>query len=105
MNFGTATNIHFTLLTFTNALGQPLLCSIVLKSERGISEIPISWKLGIDVCKNVESGGTEYEMLKNNYGNEKAMCRGPTCLGKEIPCFIGAQRQALLQKCFPQCLN
>jgi hypothetical protein len=54
-NVGTATDIDHTVLTLTNALGVPFLCAIILKSDQDITEIPINWKLGIDILKNLDN--------------------------------------------------
>jgi len=51
--------------------------AIIFKSEQDISEIPVSWKLGIDItCEN--AGDTA-----------KVIHGGPTCTfqGKQIPCI------------------
>ncbi len=46
---GSTTGIHFTVLPFMSGTGEPVLCTIVFKSEQHISEIPVNWKMGIDL--------------------------------------------------------
>jgi hypothetical protein len=52
---GATTDIHFTVLPFISGTGEAVMCAIIFKSEQDVSEIPISWKTGIDItCENVE---------------------------------------------------
>lgn len=83
---GATTDIHFTVLPFISGTGVPVLCAIIFKSELSISEIPLSWKLGIDIAVSNEEA--------NNM--EKVARSGPTCFfrGKEIPCFYGTSPKA-----------
>jgi len=83
---GATTDIHFTILPFISGTGEPVLCSIIFKSKQDIKDIPLNWKLGIDLT--VESGDAEVI--------EKVGRGGPTCFykGKEIPCFDGAAPKA-----------
>ncbi len=39
---GATTDIHFTVLPFISATGEPVLCAIIFKSEQPISEIPVN---------------------------------------------------------------
>jgi hypothetical protein len=41
---GSMTDLHFTVLGFISGTGEPVICTIILKSEENVSEIPISWK-------------------------------------------------------------
>jgi hypothetical protein len=76
---GATTNIRFTVLCFTSAVGEPVLCSVILKSDRQPHEIPISWRLGIDITKDFNRGETRAEVFEINTGNNKPMAGGPTC--------------------------
>jgi hypothetical protein len=38
---GVCTDIHFTVLCFTSGTGEPVMCAIILKSEKNINEIPM----------------------------------------------------------------
>jgi len=81
---GATTDLHYTVLPFVSGSGEAVLCAIIFKSEQHISEIPISWKTGIDItCEDVED-------------RDKVMCGGPTCIfqGKTIPCFYGTSPKA-----------
>jgi hypothetical protein len=81
---GATTNIHFTVLPFISGTGEAVMCAIIFKSEQDVSEIPISWKTGIDItCENIED-------------TANVMWGGPTCIfqGTTIPCFFGASPKA-----------
>ena len=54
-----------------------------------ISEVPISWKLGIDIMSDLQ-GRNDFDLFVNNYGPESMMEGGPRCTynGIEIPCFV-----------------
>jgi hypothetical protein len=55
---GVVTDMHFSVLCFTSGTGQPVLCAVILKSNTHISDIPISWKMGIDIQKDIKGGAT-----------------------------------------------
>jgi hypothetical protein len=60
-----------------------------MKSEKPIEDLPLSWKLGIGVSKDVKTGQTLVELCDKN---EEAgvSIGGPKCTfqGKNLPCFI-----------------
>jgi hypothetical protein len=58
---GLATDIHFLVLSFNNALGTPIMCALILKYHFDISEIPISWSLGIEIQKDIRTQNNNYE--------------------------------------------
>lgn len=93
---GATTDIHFTVLCFTNGNRTPLMCAVILKSSKDINKIPLSWKFGIDIRKNLIDNTSEVEILKSNCSEGQAMCGGPKSYfnGKEIPCFVGASPKA-----------
>jgi hypothetical protein len=95
---GAITDLHFTVLCFTSALRDPVLCSIILKSNKEISDIPLNWKTGIDICKNVVTGEKRINTLEENYSEGKACTGGPVCKynDKEIPCFVGCSPKVLI---------
>jgi hypothetical protein len=37
--------IDFTVLAFTSGTGEVILCSISIKSDKDVADLPISWKL------------------------------------------------------------
>jgi len=80
---GATTDIHFTLLPFISGTGEPVLCAIIFKSDLHVSQIPVSWKTGINITQDA-----------NNIN--LVASGGPTCfyLGKEIPCFYGTSPKA-----------
>jgi hypothetical protein len=52
---GSCTDIHFSVLCFNNAEGEPILCSIILKSMKDISQFPSNVKLGTDRSMDISS--------------------------------------------------
>jgi hypothetical protein len=75
------TDIHFTVLCFNLGTGQPIMCAVILKSDQEVCKIPLSWKYGIDITKDlrIEESETDAELFHNNSGCGKAMQGGPTC--------------------------
>jgi hypothetical protein len=78
-SLGYTTDIHFTVLCFTAATGQPVMCAVILKSEKEVKDIPLSWRHGIDITKNLKYGENEIELFMNNSGLGEAMSGGPQC--------------------------
>jgi hypothetical protein len=80
---GSTTDIHFTVLGFLSGTGEAVMCAIIFKSDQPVSEIPISWKLGLDITCDADD-------------HNKVMAGGPTCtyLGKRIPCFFSTSPKA-----------
>jgi hypothetical protein len=94
---GIVTDIHFSVLCFTSGIGNPVMCAVILKSQKDIKHIPYSWKLGIDITKNLEqTNKNNIEFFEKHYNDNSMMPGGPTCtyLGKEVPCFVGASPNA-----------
>jgi hypothetical protein len=86
---GSTTDLHFTVLGFISGTGEAVMCAIIFKSDLPVMEIPISWKLGLDIRKDPE--------IQYN-----AMARGATCtyLGKKSPVSLEPlQRLALPPPC------
>jgi hypothetical protein len=52
---------------------------VILKSNKNPSDIPINWKLGIDIMKEIKTGRKNCEILENNYGKGNVMDGGPQC--------------------------
>jgi hypothetical protein len=80
---GSTTDLHFTVLGFISGTGEAVMCAIIFKSDLPVSEIPISWKLGLDITQDPDD-------------QHSVMAGGPTCtyLGKRIPCFFGTSPKA-----------
>ncbi len=81
---GATTDLHFTVLAFLSGTGEAVLCAIISKSEQNVSEIPLSWKLGVDITVD-------------DVNNKNMVMRGgPTCTynGKVIPAFYGTSPKA-----------
>lgn len=94
---GSNTDMHFTVLCFTSGTGEPVMCGVILKSEKHVSELSLDITLGIDITKDVLTGRTQSELyeLNSDEGNG-AMRGGPVCnfRGKQIPCFIATSPKA-----------
>jgi len=73
---------HFTILGFTAASGDPIMCAIIFAAKTMKSE----WVLGFDPF--VEWIGEENN-VEENMGEGKAMPGGPQVMfrGKNVPCF------------------
>jgi hypothetical protein len=95
---GAVTDMHFSVLCFTSGTGEPVLCAVILKSNKDIVDIPINWRLGIDLTKNVEEERMEADLFESNQGESKLMPGGPKCtyMGKDIPCFVGSSPNACI---------
>jgi len=80
---GSTTDLHFTVLGFISGTGEALMCAIIIKSDLPVSEIPVSWKSGLDITCTADD-------------HSKVLAGGPTCtyLGKRIPCFFGTSPKA-----------
>jgi hypothetical protein len=91
---GATTNIHFTVLCFQAGNGHPILCAVVMKSEKDSKDLPVSWKLGIDIMTRLTETkpGDETMVIENL----DAMIGGPQCTfhGKVVPCFVCASPKA-----------
>jgi hypothetical protein len=86
---GVTSDIHFTVLAFTLGTGDVVMCAIIMKSEKDVTDLPMSWTLGIDVSKEMHTGKTTLETYDLNY-ESGASIGGPKCtyLGKTIPSFV-----------------
>jgi hypothetical protein len=93
---GSVTDIHFTVMCFTSGMGEPVMCSVIFKSEKKVSEIPLNWKTGIDITKDIKQGTSPLHTLFLNSVEGGAMQGGPTCCfnQKVVPCFLGTSPNA-----------
>jgi hypothetical protein len=48
---GATTNLHFTVMPFIAGTGEAVMCAVILKSEYSSDEIPLQWRLGINMKK------------------------------------------------------
>jgi hypothetical protein len=67
------------------------MSAVILKLANNIDEIPISWKMGIDITKDVENGKTNFELFENYYKEGKLMpgacvvgCSPKSCITPEM---------------------
>jgi hypothetical protein len=91
---GATTDIHFTVICFQADNGQPILCAVVMKSEKDSKDLTVSWKLGIDITtKLTETNPGDATMVIENW---EAMIGGPQCTfcGKVVPCLVCASSKA-----------
>jgi hypothetical protein len=81
-NCAATKDAHFTMLGFTLANGQPIMCAIIF-AAKGMKD---EWNMGFDPF--AEWIGEENEIEKN-IGEGKVYPMGPECTfnGKNVPCF------------------
>jgi hypothetical protein len=72
---GSTVDNHFTVLPFITGEGEAVLCAIILKSEKDVTDIPINWRYGIDVMQPVLNPGTTNTALIH----EGEVNTGTTC--------------------------
>ena len=95
---GSATDIHFTVLVFTSGTGEPICCDVIMKSNQDPSQIPMPWRMGIDITADVRLGVSEADTIRLNVNNENVMIGGPTCFfrGVEIPTYVTCSSKVLV---------
>jgi len=73
---------HFTVLGFTAATGEPVMCAIIF-AAKALQE---QWKLGFDPFAKCIGGENDIHL---NIGEGKVYPQGPNCTfnGKNVPCF------------------
>ena len=78
-------NNHFTVLPFTAANGEPVMCAIIFEGKEGLKA---EWETGIDMFAIGEGTEDDPDYIITNSGEGKALPGGPKCTfrGKEIPC-------------------
>ena len=72
---GVTNDMHHTVLGFMLGTGEPLMCAVIFKTEKQVSEIPLNWKLGINQSL-ITAGCPKFVN------------------GKTVPCFYGASPNA-----------
>jgi hypothetical protein len=75
---------HFTVLGFTSANGQPVMCVIIFEGE----QVKLDWATGIDIQQISIGEKHDPEYFEANSGPGKLLPGGPKCefRGKTIPC-------------------
>jgi hypothetical protein len=81
--------LHFTVLAFTLGTGQAIMCAVLMKSKKTVEDLATSWKLGIDIIKDLQTGNMLVDLYNNNVASG-ATFGSPKCTynGKTLPCFI-----------------
>ena len=76
---------HFTVLGFTNLLGEPVMCCVIIKGVNRNTAV----ETGLDFTKQLFEG-SDIDFIRFNYGEGKFFPGGPKCeyRGKQVPCFI-----------------
>jgi hypothetical protein len=76
---GDTTDIHFTTLCFTSGTGAPIMCAVILKSEKELEKLPMNDKLGVDILKDIKTGGTNtnVQIIEDNIHDDGTLCGGP----------------------------
>jgi hypothetical protein len=74
---------HFTVLGFTAATGEPVMCAIIFAASEMTQEL----QLGIDILAPMVEGD---DSVRGNYGPGKRYPGAPTCnfRGKVVPPFL-----------------
>jgi hypothetical protein len=95
-NSGSTTDMHFTVLAFTNGLGEPVCCAVIFKSKQTRDKIPIYWKLGIDRTMAFKGDPTNADDIADNMDNHNNMTGGPNCYigNKVVPSYYGCSPNA-----------
>jgi hypothetical protein len=88
---------HYTVLPFTAATGDPVMCAVIMKSAD--SRCPASWIHGIDVMRlnnNATAQLHGVEFYREVTQGDGACAGGPVCTfqGKAVPCFVGSSPHA-----------
>jgi hypothetical protein len=89
---GVVTDLNFTVLPFISGTGEAVMCAVILKSNKKVSELPIKWRRGIDVTVNPSNKETSIEFMEESLSETCSMRGGPRCTynGRDIPCFVCA---------------
>jgi hypothetical protein len=84
-----STDLHFTVLAFTLGTGEPIMCAVILKSEKGAEDLPMNWKLGLDATKKIVIGEDDVATFEMNRA-QGISTGGPVCnyKGIDVPCFV-----------------
>jgi hypothetical protein len=87
---GTTTDLHFTILPFISGTGEAIMCAVVLKYEKPVSELPIKWIYGLDYPKigrveNMKLVCLRIILVKlKQWEGDLHAAR----IGVDIPCFV-----------------
>jgi hypothetical protein len=85
---GVVSDIHFTVLAFTSVTGHAIMCAIIMKSDKDVADLPISWKLGIYISAEVQTKETLLEVYNNNQQTGlsigRTKCTYPIIYGKSV---------------------
>ena len=89
-NIGVSSNnLHYTVLGFTAANGEPIMCAIIIAKENADEEdgVKLSVVTGIDVLSKEL---IDINNLQKSFNEGGALSGGPKCnfRGKEVPCYV-----------------
>ena len=82
----TTNDNHFTVLGFTAATGEPIMCAVIVEGKTMRPEVVT----GLDLFATKEGNEEDPDFLEKNTGPGKIYPYGPSCWfkGKEVPCVI-----------------
>jgi hypothetical protein len=82
----TTNDTHFTVLGFTAATGEPIMCAIIVEGKTIKPEVVT----GLDVFATKIGDEKDPAFIANNTGSGKMYPYGPSCVfkGKEVPCMV-----------------
>ena len=89
-NIGVSSNnLHYTVLGFTAATGEPIFCAIILAKENADQDdgVKLNVVTGIDVLCDQP---IDVDNLQASFDEKGVFSGGPKCLfrGKEVPCYV-----------------
>jgi hypothetical protein len=81
--YSATSDAHFTVLGFTAATGEPVMCAIIFAAGEMTQEL----QLGVDIRAPMVEGD---DSIRGNYGPGKRYPGAPTCQfrGKTVPPFV-----------------
>jgi hypothetical protein len=79
---------HFTVLGFTAATGEPIMCALILEGKVMRPEVIT----GLDLFTAKEGDENDADFVSRNTGKGKMYPCGPVCnfKGKQVPCMVSS---------------
>jgi hypothetical protein len=83
---GMVASNHFTVLGFTAATGEAIMCVIIVAGKT----IRLNVITGLDAFALKIGDESDSDFITNNSGSRKIYPNAPTCAfkGKEVPCMV-----------------
>ncbi len=107
----TTNDNHFTLLGFTCATGEPVMCGVIIEGNTLRPEIVT----GMDIFAKTIGNESDNDFIKKQLWPWKIISCGPKCTykGKEVPCMVACNEsggistdiKVRLERPFLKCVN